>query len=310
MSLATLLVILVVLPIAVAIGTVPALRSAAGRVMRQRSFVGAAILLAIAAIGLNGITEAMRLHFKKQPVPLAVPSLDDKQQGIPAKLGNWVQVSVDAPLDHTTQEVLGTKDFVFRDYVDSRVIGQTKLDEMVAMPVPQRLAELSKLPPEAVVRLAITYYTGLVDTVPHVPEKCYVADGFEPTQTPETRTQTLGQYADGSPRTVSYRHVNFQDTTEQAARADRDVCYLFHVNGRYESSNVGVRRELQNLFQPYGYFAKIELMTTARTHSTSDTEDRSASQSKSLKSIDDLFTQLLPHVERCLPDWKKVTSKK
>src|SRR4029078_1342377 len=121
--------------------------------------------------GLNGITEAMRLHFKKQPVPLAVPSLDDQQQGIPAKLGNWVQVSIDAPLDHTTQEVLGTKDFVFRDYVDSRVLPPARLNEIIAMAGPQRLNELSKLPPEAVVRIAITYYTGLVDTVPHVPEK-------------------------------------------------------------------------------------------------------------------------------------------
>jgi hypothetical protein len=34
--------------------------------------------------------------------------------------------------------------------------------------------------PAGVINLAVTYYTGLVDTVAHVPDRCYVADGYEP----------------------------------------------------------------------------------------------------------------------------------
>ena len=70
-------------------------------------------------------------------------------------------------------------------------------------------------------RLAITYYTGLVDTVPHVPEKCYVADGFEPTQRRRPARETLGAYADGSPRDVAYRYLHFQDTTGHRPRRPR-----------------------------------------------------------------------------------------
>jgi hypothetical protein len=310
MNPATWLVILVVLPIAVAIATVPALRGALGRVLRQRAFLAALVLLGVAAVGLNAATEAMRLHFRKLPVPLAVAGLADPKEGIPSRLGDWVQVSIDAPLDHSTQEVLGTKEFIFRDYVDSRVVPQEAIDKLTSLPNDQRQQRLGEIRPDAVVRLAITYYTGLVDTVPHVPEKCYVADGFEPSTAPETRTETVGVRADGTPRTVSYRHINFQDTTGTGVRADRDVAYLFHVNGHYESSNIGVRKELQNLFQTYGYFAKVELMTTGRTHTGSTDEERTAARARSIAAFNSVFAAVLPEVERCLPDWNKVVAKK
>ena len=312
MSLATLLVLFVLIPIVVAIVAVPALRGALPRVLRQPAFLGAVILLAVAAVGLNAATESMRLHFRKLPVELSVPRLDDADKGIPSKLGHWVQVTKDEPLDHAVQEVLGTKEFVFRDYVDSRIVPQTDVDWFTDKPTKERMAKLFEIQqqhPEAVVKLAITYYTGLVDTVPHVPEKCYVADGFEPSGTPETRSEQIGTLADGSPRKVSYRHIQFQDTTG-SGRVDRDVAYLFHVNGRYESSSIGVRKDLQDLRQRYGYFAKVELMTTARSRADSTPDVKSAAQAKSLAAFNDLLASALPEVERCLPDWAKVIAAK
>ena len=35
--------------------------------------------------------------------------------------------------------------------------------------------------PETVINIGIFYYTGLVDTVAHIPERCYIADGFDVT---------------------------------------------------------------------------------------------------------------------------------
>jgi len=156
-----------------------------------------------------------------------------------------------------------------------------------------------------VVRLAVTYYTGMVDTVPHVPEKCYVADGFEPAGDIPTIAQTLGTYPDGRPRDVKYRYIHFQDTTGNG-RVDRSVAYLFHVNGRYESSNIAVRTELANLLQRYGYFAKVELMTQARSRADSTSAEKAAAQEKSMAAFNDLLTWALPELERCLPDWNKV----
>ncbi len=305
MSLATILFLLPVL-VLIAIFAVAPLRASLGRVLRQRAFVGAAVLLALAAVGLNAATQALQLNFRKEPVPLAVSRLDDVKEGIPARVGKWVQVTKDEPLDHAVQEVLGTKEFVFRDYVDSTVVTESEIAWFADKSSRQRaekLAESQSRHPSAIVTVAITYYTGLVDTVPHVPEKCYVADGFEPVN-PQTIPVTLGTTADGKPRELSYRFIHFEDMTG-AGRVDRDVAYLFHVNGQYESSNVGVRNQLANLLQRKSYFAKIELMTTGRP--VADAQ-KGAAQQYSRAAFDDLLTAVLPEVERCLPDWKKVAA--
>ena len=313
MSLANGMLLVLLPALVLAVAFVPALRRALPRVLAQRAFVAAAVLLGVAAVGLNAATEAMRLHFRKLPVPLAVPRLDDAALGIPARLGPWVQVSKDEPLDPDVQEVLGTREFVFRDYVDTRVVGAADVAWFADKPTKERgrkLAEIQAVAPDAVVRLAVTYYTGLVDTVPHVPERCYVADGFEPAVPPETRLATLGTTAAGAPRTVKYRYLQFQDTTG-AGRVDREVAYLFHVNGQYESSDVGVRARLANLLQRHGYFAKVEVMTTTHNRPgpvaaapAADPGDDAGGAS--VAAFEDLLTAALPEVERCLPDWEAV----
>jgi hypothetical protein len=293
------------------IGAVAPLRASVGRVLRERSFVGVVVVLAVAAGSLAVVIQAMTLRFHKEPLPLAVTSLDDPKQGIPERVGNWVQVSKDEPLDHNTIEVLGTKEFVFRDYVDSRLFTADQIDAFKDKPTKERMILLDKLQQqhaEGVVRLAITYYTGLVDTVPHIPEKCYVADGFQ-TEGSVPVDAAAGAYADGRPRKIQYSYLHFQDTTGQA-RVDRDVAYLFHVNGRYASNNIDVRNELANLRQKYGYFAKVELMTTARSGPSVTQTEGDAAQAKSKAAFNDLFTAVLPEVERCLPDWNKATAAK
>src|SRR5215208_7037576 len=87
----------------------------------SRSFLAAAVVLGLAAVGLNAATEAMQLYFKKQPVALRA-RLDDDKTGVPQQLGNWVMVSEQNSLDPDVQHSLGTKDFVFRAYVDTSAV--------------------------------------------------------------------------------------------------------------------------------------------------------------------------------------------
>jgi hypothetical protein len=293
------------------IGAIAPLRASVGRALTERSFVGVVVVLAVAAGSLAIVIQQMTLRFHKEPLPLRVASLDDPKQGIPDHMGSWVQVSRDEPLDHNTIEVLGTKEFVFRDYVDNRLFTVAQIDAFKDKPTKERLQLLDKLQqehPEGVVRLAITYYTGLVDTVPHIPEKCYVADGFQ-TEGSVPIDASAGAYPDGQPRAVQYSYLHFQDTTG-TGRVDRDVAYLFHVNGRYASNNLAVREELADLRKKYGYFAKVELMTTGRSGPGVTQQERDAAQIKSKAAFNDLLTAVLPEVERCLPDWKKITSGK
>jgi len=282
----------------------------------NRAFLVAVAVLALAAVGLNAATEALQVYFKKQPVALRL-RLDDPQTGVPERLGDWVMVDEQNTLDPDVQHSLGTKEFIFRTYVDSRavppeVMNQFKAMENDAAKAGTRhalLARIQEAAPHAVVSLNVTYYTGMADTVTHIPDRCMVADGYEP-RNPETVTFAAGASPDGSPRQVQAQFSTFEDQTGRG-RMNRNVAYFFHCNGGYEPNPVGVRMKLQNLLERHGYYAKIEMMTDepakALTTSASGAEaQKAAGARKAQASMADLLAAALPEVERCLPDWKQV----
>jgi hypothetical protein len=271
------------------------------RVFAQPAFVAGVLVLGVSALGLNVAVQAMKLHFKKQPVPLARPLAT-----IPTNLGPWHQVSRDQPLDGEMQEALGTDQYVFRDYVDTRRVSGPVVRQLEALQAqiakaadPQEVERLRRewgaligtiraRDPQAVVNLAVTYYTGLADTVAHVPDRCYVADGYQPTSYDET-SWPIGP--DGAQ--VPVRFINFEDQANQAS-VTKSVAYFFHVNGHFEPSPLGVRRSLQNLFEKHGYYAKVELLTLIR-----DREQSAA-------VMTDFLSAALPEVQKTLPDWQAV----
>ena len=232
------------------------------KVLSQPSFIVAALLLGTSALTLNGAVGYLRLHFKKLPVPLAVKSF---KEGLPKQFGDhWVQISKDQPLDPQVEEVLGTGQYVFRDYADTRILSNDQIEQLKnasAGEYAQLMGQHELHHPEAFIRMGLTYYTGMVDTVAHVPERCYVADGYEVKEYTDI-DRTLGNYADGSPRKLAFRFISFDDQTG-TQRVSRNVGYVFHVDGVYDCNSLGVRAKLQNLLEPYGYYAKVELMTQA-----------------------------------------------
>ena len=282
----------------------------------SRGFLAAVAVLALAAVGLNAATEALQVYFKKQPVALRV-KLDDPQSGVPEQLGSWVMVDEQNTLDPDVQHSLGTKEFVFRTYVDTRAVPADVMalfKEMTTDPSKAAnrhalLARVQEASPHAVLSLSVTYYTGMVDTVTHIPDRCMVADGYEP-RSPQTVTLPAGTYADGSPRQVQAQFATFEDQTGRG-RMNRNVAYFFHCNGGYEPNPVGVRVKLQNLFERHGYYAKVELMTDEPARALaaaggSAESQRAAGAQKAQAAMADLLSAALPEVERCLPDWKEV----
>ena len=296
--------LLLLVLMALALYRVPSLRRPASRVLAQPAFLAAVVVLAVASLGLNAATSFLELHFKKRPVPLAVRSLGE---GLPATLGAWVQVSKDEAIDPEIQQVLGTSQYVFRDYVDTRA-WPAEIDQMKDLPANERELELLRLQaqkPQSVLRVAVTYYTGMADTVAHIPERCYVGDGYE-VSTYETKVANCGVYDSGprkgEPRQVSFRLIHFDDQTG-SHRVSRDVAYLFHVNGEYESDSLKVRGHLQDLRERYGYYAKVELMET------SPAGQGAADNNQLVATMADFLTAALPEFERCLPDWTKLHAK-
>jgi hypothetical protein len=268
------------------------------KLITQPDYVLAIAVLGISAIGLNLSTDYLKLHFRKQPVPMRVSALDGPD-GIPTTLGNWVCISVDKPLDPDIEHVLGTSHYLQRRYINVQAVGASRVEQLKTMSSTDRDKELWQIQsesPDAVMDIGVFYYTGMVDTVAHIPERCYVADGFEPTNYQLLEDQKLGVYADGRPRVLSFRFLNFEDSSGRN-RIPTDVAYVFHVNGHYESDSLGVRRSLQNLRERYGYYAKVELKTVSLTTSVEV-------RRKSLAAMEDLLRSLLPEFERCLPDWE------
>lgn len=287
--------------LAAALFGIEALRGTARALLGKTPFLAAVIVLGSAALGLNAATSFLKLHFKKLPVPLPVRSLSDPADGIPAELGSWVQVSKDQPVDPEVQQVLATDQYLFRDYIDTRTWRGAKPRTLKNAAPDERDTELLRVEtsePESVLRVALTYYTGMADTVAHIPERCMVADGYEPSSY-ETKTIVCGVYPDGTPRQVSIRLIHFEDQTGHG-RVSRDVAYLFHVDGAYECDSLAVRRRLQSLSERYGYYAKVELMAT-----TPVARDE-AQHERIVAAMRDFLTAALPEVEKRLPDWKRL----
>jgi hypothetical protein len=274
--------------------------AAVARVLRQPPFLVVVIIMVAAALGLNAAVGYLQLHFKKEPVPLA------KELGeIPNQLGSWVQVSQDKTLDKELQDVLGTDRYIFRDYIDEAVFGAGAADKYKDLSDDKRkelLAQDRAKHPNGVISLSVTYYTGMVDTVAHVPDRCVTADGYEPKsyETPAWPiARDLPTAAKKHGDDISVRYINFEDQNSPSNNAvpiTRSICYFFQANGDYVSSPLDVRQKLANLMERKGYYTKIECMTTV------DNPQQAA------KVMQDFLIGALPEIHKCMPDWEKVHS--
>jgi hypothetical protein len=271
-----------------------ALLAAFKRSLRRPLFVFAAVVLLLAAVGLNASVRFMQLHFKKLPVELARPL-----STVPDRLGPWVQVSPNQTLDPELQDVLGTDKYIFRDYVDTRIAGTevaSLFKDKSQVERQQLLGRIRQNNPKAVVNLSVTYYTGMMDTVAHVPDRCYVADGYEPKSYDEVDwliRRPPGSSPLDPPQPVKVRYINFEDQTG-VSQVTRSVSYFFKVNDHFECSPLGVRRTMQNLLEKYGYYCKVETMTLINH------------KEESARVMTEFLSFALPEIEKALPDWEKV----
>ena len=260
------------------------------RILKQPAFVIVTLVLLVSAVGLNGATQYLHLHFKKQAVPLARPL-----NSFPEQIGAWAQVSIDEPIAHEMQEVLGTDKYIFRDYVDTRIADAKTLAQFKDKTPSQRLLMMQQLQmtkPAAVVNLGLTYYTGLVDTVAHIPDRCYIADGYEPTIYSVEPWSALR----GREGNQNVRYIVFEDQAPNRHSFPRNVAYFFHCNGEFQNDHIAVRKSLASLFEKYGYYMKVEVQTIG------------LSRDAGAKTLNDFLTGAVPEIEKCLPDWQKTKS--
>jgi hypothetical protein len=263
---------------------------------RQKGFVLALLVIAAAALGLNTTMKSVGLYFKKERVELRRP-LDV----LPRMMGPWLQISKDMPLPEEQEHSLGTKDYITRGYIDTRLIKNFDLKKWDAKSDDTRRREIGLLrqeKPESFINLHMAYYTGMADTVAHVPERCYVGGGYDPVNPQVMRLDPLTGVPDRNPN-IKIRYTEFVDRA-QSQPTRQNVGYFFQVNGAYECDSIGgVRVRLQSIREKYAYYCKVEMLTTVGDNAA-----------LAQHTMSDLMRYALPEIEKCLPDWHAVTGER
>lgn len=261
--------------------------------------VTAIVLLGVSGFGLRAVIHQLNIFLRKEAVPLRAPFA-----GIPSRLGEWQQIGSDVIMDEAMVEELGTRQYLDRRYA------------------------LDGDPSKGVINLHLAYYTGMIDAVPHVPERCWVAGGltqvdeakflpievnrstWRPSDVPPNRASGL-PYHETDVRDLlrgvvpvhmpvddlELRTVEFQSTNDPDTRVIGG--YLFLANGRATSSAIGVRKLAFDRTDKYAYYCKLQLtMVTSARH-----EDRLESYQAQCA---DFLSHLLPHLMLRLPDWPEI----
>jgi hypothetical protein len=266
------------------------------RALRSPALLIVGAILLLVGVGLNAIVVGGGIKFQKERVELR-----RDLTLLPKKLGHWVQVLDDQTLPAEVVHELGTTMYIQRGYVDTRRINDPKLltgiDKLSTAERMALFGTIQHRDPSAAIFVHMAYYTGMVDTVAHVPERCMVGGGFDPVN-PARVSLKLGNGL----APIDVKYIDFRKREGgrgEGSEATTNVAYFFQVNGDYEWDSItGVRYKLQNLWEKYGYYCKIELSTAAL----------SATEAQTVMA--DFVTDALPEMEKLLPDWAAVNGRR
>ena len=263
-------------------------------------FTIAVVLLATSAVAFQFGVHSLNVYLHKDPVfPRKNFSV------LPIQIDGWKSQGDDPRFDAAGVEALGTDLYLSRTYFNT---------DRTSPPI----------------QLHIAYYTGQVDAVPHVPDRCMVAGGFVPL-TPEPLTLALNldqtgwtedeiEKLDGIPypvvkewnsltkqeevirlpfgefelRTTEFSHPQIGDDHFFAG-------YFFVANGKATAYPERIRLLAFDRSSQYAYYCKIQF--TIRGNRDFTTE-------QFVNAVASFTSDMLPAIMECLPDWSEVNSSK
>jgi len=138
-------------------------------------------------------------------------------------------------------------------------------------------------------KLDVTYYTGSLDKVPHVPERCLRAAGMQITRTGSVAFASPGTAAPWQDE-VTCRYVEFEDPRRSWKNINVQY-YVFSLNGRPQSDWMKVRATMSSVFGKYAYFAKIQFGPGGEIGSPGEAR----------KAAEEFVRYMLPEVLKTLP---------
>ncbi len=248
------------------------------------------LTLGIAAGGVHTLVPLMGMHLRKMPIQ---PESGLMLTSIPDDTKNWIKVR-DRREPAEVEEQLGTSNYITRLFRQRNPADPNK---------------------PKYIELHAAYYTGMIDTVPHVPERCFVGGGLQMGASPRSIPLNLDQsrwvrdpdvpeslgpiYRVRTPDGQRVRLPRLAEdirlrVTEYPVSDDAKLFagYFFVANGGHTDSANGVRLLAFQLKDDYAYYLKIQFNS-----SSVDSADELAELSSQL--LDELFGNIL----LCVPDW-------
>lgn len=238
-------------------------------------------VLVVAAGSMQTVAGLLGQYFRKQPVPLKKPLHRMDKSKLAPEYTLFYLPSRNLSEDET--QSLGT-----REYIQWRLVDQTRPSD--AAP--------------SIASLFITYYTGQPDMVPHVPDECYLAGGYDPVGAPETIDVFVPDA--GAPQDkIPVRVLTFQTPQrgglariQLLPKAPVTVMYFFYTNGSYATTRNQVRVSQANLWDRYAYYAKIEVSFSNRN------------RAESIAALETLLRKVMPILlNDHFQDWEALTAK-
>ncbi len=273
-----------------------------GAVLFHPAVIVPLAVMVLAAVSLGWYIRANGLRITKLPI---YPKDNLQLRSIPDTLpptgeARWKQIGPDRQMGAEEIAALGSANAISRVY--------------------QRVDTIGTSNPVAF-ELHAVYYTGMIDAVPHVPERCVVAGGGAMSASPritrvpldlspesgvlkETREDGSVRYSDRSG--VTYQRIPLPRGVENLAMnisafeqfsSDQDIWagYFFIANGGVVASASGVRGLAYQLDSEYAYYAKVQFSST-----TVDSAEELAELAA------DALRDLFPEIMRCVPNWDEV----
>jgi hypothetical protein len=235
--------------------------------------VVAAVVIAVGAGAVYSVEKSLGLTFDKPPMPLQQPLalLNKNIGGIPAR---YVAEGEDRTMTEEILEVLGTREYLLRRYVDLRQPAES---------------------PTSALHVNLNYYaTG--SSTPHVPEICWAGSGMIEAPGSSRRIFEIPDVKrrDGSVVTLRMNMISFLAPGSENREKLKNVAYMFEVNGEYVATPKEVTSRFWKASNKYAYDTKIEV--------TVGDGKQFCTQDEAQAAISEFIRAALPDIEACLPD--------
>lgn len=266
-------------------------------VLKSAPVLTAVVVMGFAGVMIPTVVGALGLYLRKLPIQ---PPGNVVVADVPKETASWMALGKDSQMSEEVVAELGTQNYLSRIYAQKQEGGEG----------------FGKR-----VELHLAYYTGMIDTVPHVPDRCMVGAGWSITGTPtvvpikldadrwlpredvpeEWKGQIYTARAGGErvvlPRKPQELAMRVTQFTGPGQTTRLFSGYFFIANGGHVPTAEDVRLLAFELKDDYAFYLKVQVSS----------QDVVSNEELSVLA-GSLLDEMLPEIMRRVPDWVEVSA--